>query len=198
MRRNNRNYGENSCSPANGRHHSQTYRVRFYAAQYHEPRHRAGRAVDLRTYAPVHHTETQQRTHLEASLSFEELTDETGNSILHFTIRNLPPYATKIITIRADLLLSDTSLPGESESAKPSLSDLSPQPYCESDDPEIRQLARQLQTGDPLRTAEQIFRWVAEHIEYSGYLKYPRGARYALTHKQGDCTEYIRAVCRSA
>lgn len=157
--------------------------------------------AELWTYAPVQHTATQQRIHLDASLPFEELTDKAGNSILHFTIHHLPPYAAKIITIRADLLLSDTPLPGESGNSTPSLRDRSPQPYCESDDPEIMQLARQLQTNNPLRTAEQIFRWVSEHIVYAGYLKHPRGARYALTHKQGDCTEYMYlfvALCRAA
>ncbi|MDY0091215.1 MAG: hypothetical protein RBT80_00775 [Candidatus Vecturithrix sp.] len=61
--------------------------------------------AELWTYAPVQHTATQQRIHLDASLPFEELTDEAGNSILHFTIHHLPPYAAKIITIQTDLLL---------------------------------------------------------------------------------------------
>ena len=157
--------------------------------------------VELWTYAPVKLTGTQQRTHLGASFPFEELTDEAGNSILHFTIQHLPPYAAKIITIQTDLLLFDAPLPEESGKAAPSPSDLSLEPFCESDDPEMIQLARQLQANDPLSTAEQIFRWVAESIEYSGYLKHPRGARYALTSKQGDCTEFMYlfvALCRAA
>ena len=67
--------------------------------------------VDLWTYAPVPLTATQQRVHVDASHPFEELSDEAGNSILHFTLLDIPPYATKIITIRTDLLLSETPLP---------------------------------------------------------------------------------------
>ena len=74
--------------------------------------------AELWTYAPRTLTATQQRIHVDASHPFEELSDEAGNSILHFSVYNLPPYATKIITIQTDLLLSDTPLPIEARSAK--------------------------------------------------------------------------------
>lgn len=62
------------------------------------------------------------------------------------------------------------------------------------------QLANQLKSENVTKTAETIFRWVADNIHYTGYLKRPRGARYALEHKQGDCTEFMylfMALCRA-
>jgi transglutaminase-like putative cysteine protease len=35
---------------------------------------------------------------------------------------------------------------------------------------------------------------VSNNIEYSGYITEDRGALYALTHRQGDCTEYAHLV----
>jgi len=52
-----------------------------------------------------------------------------------------------------------------------------------------------------LKTAENIFNWVANNVKYSGYLSNDRGALYALSHKKGDCTEYMylfTALCRAS
>jgi transglutaminase-like putative cysteine protease len=78
---------------------------------------------------------------------------------------------------------------------------LQPEPYCESDDPDIIQLAEQLTAPTPDVTVKNIFQWVATHITYTGYLKQPRGARYALQYRKGDCTEFMylfMALCRAA
>jgi len=76
-----------------------------------------------------------------------------------------------------------------------------PNPIVSPTTPEISQRAQQLTTADPVRTAQNIFRWVADNVKSSGYLKEPRGARYALSTKQGDCTEFMylfMAFCRAA
>jgi len=135
--------------------------------------------------------------HLEASHPFQVISDDLGNQILQFTFKDLSPYATKIITIEADLLLSDTPNPMQ---VKDLSAYLRAEKYCESDDPEISQVAKELVGPKPVSTAENIFRWVAGHIQYAGYLREPRGARYALRHKRGDCTEFMylfAALCRA-
>ncbi len=152
------------------------------------------------TYAPVEQTATQHRTHLKASHPYEVLSDDAGNHILHFLFEDLPPYATKIVTITVDLLLSETPLstPNPSQDGN---SYLRAEQYCESDDPDIAQLAQQLHTSTPAATVKNIIDWVASHVNYIGYLKNPRGARYALKYKQGDCTEFMylfMALCRAA
>jgi transglutaminase-like putative cysteine protease len=58
-----------------------------------------------------------------------------------------------------------------------------------------------LTVRDPLSTAHNIFQWVADNLTYSGYVKDPRGACYALQSRQGDCTEFMYlfiALCRAA
>lgn len=149
------------------------------------------------TYAPVKQTPAQQCVHLKASHPFQVISDDLGNQILHFTFKNLPPYGTKIITIEADLLLSDTPNPMP---VKDLTAYLRAEEYCESDNPEISLLAKKLKTAEPVKTAENIFRWVAGNVEYMGYLRNSRGALYALRNKKGDCTEFMylfAALCRA-
>ncbi|HUT69837.1 MAG TPA: transglutaminase domain-containing protein [Desulfatiglandales bacterium] len=149
------------------------------------------------TYAPVKQTPTQQCVHLEASHPFQVISDDLGNQILQFTFKNLPPYATKIITIEADLLLSDRPNPMQ---VKDLSAYLRAEKYCESDNPEISRVAKELKGSKPVVTAENIFRWVAGNMEYTGYLRNSRGALYALRDKKGDCTEFMylfAALCRA-
>jgi transglutaminase-like putative cysteine protease len=172
-----------------------------YSFTLHNTTNRVIDQAELWTYAPVRQTATQQLVKLDASNPFEELSDEAGNTMLHFTFQNLPPYATKIVTINADLLLSEVPLPTDVPHTSHLRTYLRPEPYCESDDPGIIRLATRLTGVDPLSTANNIFQWVAENIEYTGYLKHPRGARYALQYKKGDCTEFMylfMALCRAA
>lgn len=149
------------------------------------------------TYAPVKETATQRCVRLEASHPYELILDDLGNQILHFTFNNLPPYATKIVTIKADLKLCDTP-------NLTSVQDLQPflraEKYLESDDPELCQFAEKFQDPELVKIAEKIFRWVADHVQHTGYLPNERGALYALRNKQGDCTEFaylFAALCRA-
>lgn len=149
------------------------------------------------TYAPVKQTATQTCVKLKTSHPYQLISDDLGNQILHFTFHDLPPYATKIITIKADLMLSDTP-------NRLSIEDLSTyleaEKYCESNDPEVTRLAARLKAPKSEKTAESIFRWVAGNVQYTGYLKNARGALYALRNKKGDCTEFMylfAALCRA-
>jgi len=138
------------------------------------------------TYAPVKQTSTQRCVKLEASLPYELITDDLGNQILYFRPRNLSPYATRLITIRASLELSDISNPIPIADVQPFLR---PEKYIESGHPEIVQFAGKFESATPRKTAENAFRWVADNIRYTGYLRNNQGALYALRKKRGDCTE---------
>lgn len=149
------------------------------------------------TYAPVKQTATQKCVQIRSSHSYQLLTDDVGNQLLRFTFNSLPPYATKIISIKTDLLLSNDTYPlPENELHRY----LGPEKYIESDDADLKHLAQKLKASDRLKTAQNIYRWVADNIRYAGYVKNARGARYALTHKKGDCTEFTNlfvALCRA-
>jgi len=139
------------------------------------------------TYAPVKKTSTQRSVKIEVSHPYDLIEDELGNQILHFTFENLPPYSSKIITIRADIEFSDISNPISADKK----SFLKAERYIESDNHELKQLSDKFRSSTPLKTAESIFLWVADNIKYAGYLKDERGALYAFKNKKGDCTEFM-------
>jgi len=143
--------------------------------------------VQFWTYAPI------GQSSLQASVPYQLITDDLGNQILHFTFNNIPPYAAEIITIEAGI----ESNAQTNQDTRPFLQ---AEPFCEADDPAIRALAKELQGPTARQTIENIYRWVSTNVRYSGYLKNPRGALYALQHKKGDCTEYMYlfvALCRA-
>jgi transglutaminase-like putative cysteine protease len=144
--------------------------------------------VEFWTYAPVKETSTQRTIKLDVSHPYELIEDSLGNQVLHFTFKNMPPFATKIITIAASLELSEISnvLP-----EKDIRGFLKPEKYIESDDPELAGFANKFTSAEPAKTARNIFTWVADNLEYTGYLKDNHGALYALKNKKGDCTEYM-------
>lgn len=140
------------------------------------------------TYAPVKQTSYQCCLDIEASHKYELIIDDLGNQVLHFTFNNLPPFDTKIVNISAKLELSETS----GRVAEKDLHIyLGAQENIESDHPEIYSLAMKLKSEEVLNTAKNIFDWVADNMEYSGYISNDRGALYALRNKKGDCTEFM-------
>jgi len=140
------------------------------------------------TYAPVKQTATQQVMRINASPAHEILTDSLGNQVLHFTLINIPPYASKLVTITAELMLAQNINPIPENHQQWFLAE---EPFVEISHPEIQRLAKRLKTTDDLRTSRQIFNWVARHIQYAGYIRDNRGALYALQQQRGDCTEYM-------
>jgi len=149
------------------------------------------------TYAPVKQTTTQKCIQIKSSHPYRLVTDDVGNQLMHFSFNGLPPYAAKILTIKTDLLLSNNIHPLLENQLQRYLG---PEKYIESDDKDIDRLAQKLKVSDNVKTARNIFHWVADNVRYAGYVKNARGARYALIHKKGDCTEFMDlfvALCRA-
>jgi hypothetical protein len=147
--------------------------------------------------APVKETANQRCERLEVSHAYQLLSDEHGNQTLYFQLPEMPPFATVIVSVKAFLSLSDTpnELPIRDLKAY-----LQPEPFCESNAPEITRLAATLASGKPVDAAERIFNWVTSNVKDSGYIRNERGALYALKNKQGDCTEFMylfAALCRA-
>jgi transglutaminase-like putative cysteine protease len=148
-------------------------------------------------HAPVKQTANQRCQDLTANYPFQLNSDNYGNQVLHFSFEKLAPYAFRIITIKASLMVSPSANPIDAE---PEASDLLPEKYIESDHPAIRRAAVKLQQSEAIKTIKAVFGWVASQVRYSGYAAQDRGALYALEHKKGDCTEYMDlfvALCRA-
>ena len=133
--------------------------------------------ADLWVLAPVKQTATQRCNQIEASFPYELNTDKLGNQILHFSFLNFPPHSTKILIIKANLMLSES--PNQME-IKNSDNYLLPAEYIEADNPQIKLIANKLKTSIPIHTSRNIYNWIAENIQYSGYRGNDLGARYAL------------------
>ncbi|MFH0726516.1 MAG: hypothetical protein V2B19_09245, partial [Pseudomonadota bacterium] len=118
------------------------------------------------TYAPVKKTPTQHCVNIETSHSHELIMDNLGNQILLFVLENFPPYACRVITVKADLMLAQEPNPVRIEDLKPFLGS---ERYIESDHVKLVTLAQTLKTPDSAETAENIFQWVANHVTYSGF-----------------------------
>ncbi len=147
--------------------------------------------------APVEETSFQKSLKVKASSPYKILHDEMGNQVLHFSVINLPPFATKIISIQTELELSSQPLLVHHTNLEQFLS---PQKYIETEHPEIFHQAQELREDNPAETVHNIFRWVSNSIRYTGYLQNPRGALYALRYRKGDCTEFMAlfvALCRA-
>lgn len=159
--------------------------------------HQVIKQAELWTFAPVKQTASQRCLKLQSNYPYKLLIDDSGNQVLHFTFDNLAPYGSRVVTIKTHLLVSATA---NRISTAPLWRDLNPQKYIESDHPAINRIARALQKADASKTIEEVFRWVADNVRYSGYAGRDRGALYALEHKKGDCTEYANlfvALCRA-
>jgi len=178
--------------------HYPTPRNIQYSFTLQNKTNRLAKDAEFWTYAPLEQTSTQSCINLETSPPFQLIMDNMGNRILYFTLSGIPPFATKIITIKAALQLSDE--PNRIHE-KDFVKYLKGEKYCESENPDIIALAKKLKGSKPEKTAENIFRWVTGNVKYAGYLKNARGAVYAMKNKKGDCTEFMylfSALCRAS
>ena len=73
--------------------------------------------------------------------------------------------------------------------------------YIEKDDPLIIKTASALKSKNATQTAQNVYDYVQNKIEYFGYFPKTFGAKYALSVNKGDCSEFSRAfvaLCRAA
>ena len=147
--------------------------------------------------APVVLTPLQKSMRVRTHPISKTQGDEWGNQILYFAITNLPPFGTKILQVEAELKYA-----GEPQvmAMGPIEIFLGPEPFVESEAPEIQAVAAQIPRGKAHVMAHQIFRWMAANVENAGYEPEDLGALWALRNKKGDCTEQsylFTALCRA-
>ncbi|MFP4573345.1 MAG: transglutaminase-like domain-containing protein [Desulfobacterales bacterium] len=155
--------------------------------------------VSLWVYAPLEKTSHQTCRAIETSHPYSFTKDCYGNQVLYFPLENIAPFASEIITVKADLGIPEK--PVKADCPDGCAGFMQAEIFVESDHPDIKARAAALKKPGRMETAGAIHKWVAGHIEYSGYIKRQRGALYALTNAKGDCTEYMdlfAALCRAA
>ncbi len=138
-------------------------------------------------YAPASESPTQRLTSLKVSMPHERLSDAFGHAIVRLDFSDFPPLATKVVTITADLLLTNEPVPAPLENPQDWLA---AERFVESNDGRIRALAAKLKHSDESDTSRAIYDWASQNVHYTGYAADPRGALDALLNGGGDCTEY--------
>lgn len=138
--------------------------------------------------APVKQTASQQVVELSASSPYRLEADRVGNQTLFFALDYLPPYGSKIVTVRARLKMALQAAPTEQGMAVDDL--LAPAPGIESDDGTIIKLAKFLRGANEMATAQAGQSWVASHLKRTTYTGKMLGAVSALNNRSGDCTEF--------
>ena len=152
--------------------------------------------ADFWTYAPVSETSLQRCESITASHSYRLHKDEYGNQVLHFELKDIAPYETRVLRIRAKLRMAERAnrLPLTKHN-----SFLAPARFMELGEPEIQRVAHTLRHADQKVTARGAFEWVVRNLTYEGYVEEDRGALYAVRSRRGDCTEFsylYGALCR--
>ncbi len=141
---------------------------------------------ELLAFSPLAETSHQRLVSLSTSEPYVERTDNYGNRILAFRI-TLAPYATKEISIQANLEVTDGS---HQVSLRDKERYLIAEKYVERDAPEIEAILRQIDPNTPVITPKQIYSWLKDSVKDIGYIREDRGALHAAKSKEGDCTEF--------
>ncbi len=141
----------------------------------------------LRAYAPVKQTATQWTENLAASHPYELESDPLGNQIMVFRFSELPPFATRIVSIVADLRLAPNPQPTPMADTTLAMGE---ERHIEANHREMVSSAREIISQVDGNVPSAIYKWVRGHMFDSGFIAEDLGALYALRNRRGDCTEY--------
>jgi hypothetical protein len=143
----------------------------------------------FQAFAPVRQTSSQLVESLHSSHPYTMTEDQFGNQVMNFSIDSMPPFGTKVITITAAMLFSNT----------PNQLQVDEETYLANSDllninhPMIVDTATATATGTNGTVndiGKAVYQWVSTHIRYSGFEAQDKGALYAVQSKSGDCTEF--------
>jgi transglutaminase-like putative cysteine protease len=166
-------------------------KIRF-SLQFHNPSETPLERQTFWCYLPFNSPQQQLRE-VKVSMPHRLHGDALGHQILELAFDAAHGFFRKIVTL--ETLVEHTPNPGKD---RKTLSDpspwLLPEKFVESGHPEIQKQAIILRQETDMKTIRAIYDWVSGNMAYSGYITEDRGALYALTHRQGDCTEYAHLV----
>jgi transglutaminase-like putative cysteine protease len=178
------------ASPRSGAEISQR-RIRFNL-QFHNPSEKTLGRQTFWCYLPFSTTQQQLRE-VKVSMPYRLHEDILGHQILELTFDSVHGYFRKTVTL--EVRVESHKNPDKDQKTLSAPSPwLAPAQFMESDHPEIQNQARILHQESDMKTIRAIYDWVSDNVEYSGYAAEERGALYALTNRQGDCTEYAHLV----
>jgi len=125
---------------------------------------------------------------LESITSTEEYTineDDKLNPYIKFEIYNFTPYSTKIV----DMTLFVKKYNRKYSSKIEKNIYLKEEKYIEKNSSQVIKIIQAEKIKEPFL----IYDWLSRNIQDVGYIRENKGARFALEHLIGDCTEHMYA-----
>jgi hypothetical protein len=138
-------------------------------------------------YLPAHVAIGHELLSVDISSEHTIERDKLGHAILKIHWPSLPAFAQRVISVSCSL--SIRSSPHQQQPGG-AINWLQHERYIEVNDPLVQVLATQLKTSSQLQTVKNIYDWIIRHLTYAGFIADDLGARYALTERKGDCTEF--------
>lgn len=146
------------------------------------------RNAEFWTHAPVKHTSTQIVEKIRASHPFRTDVDRLGNQVLRFSFTEIPPFGSKVISVRTELRMAIAPQPLHGLGSENEF--LVSEPRIESNDQNVIEVALGLKSGIPVQTAASVYDWIVRNLKAETFIAEDLGAAYALKNKYGDCTEF--------
>lgn len=150
------------------------------------------KSAQFEAFAPVTSTPFQQVIDIKSNYDYQIKQDSIGNQSLVYDLTDIAPYSQRQIIIEAKLNLykykKSLFLSGLQQDELTESS-----PFIEVNHPTVKQVAARFATKPKQEMPLAITQWLYDSIEAIDYIKEDRGALYALTYLEGDCTEFMYA-----
>ncbi|MHB1377112.1 MAG: transglutaminase-like domain-containing protein [Candidatus Humimicrobiaceae bacterium] len=150
--------------------------------------------ISFTAIVPKDYKDRQRIINSEYSIKPERIFNDGPNSYAEFNINN-PPTSFEI-NIMDEIILSqyglDTAInAGNKDFDVGDLDKYSKaEKYIESDDEDIKNIARSFKGEDVYALVQTIYNYVMDNMEWIVYVPEDVGAKAALIEKKGDCTSY--------
>lgn len=148
---------------------------------------------DIYVYAPVKESTLQKTLSIESNKHYETVQSESGNQLLRFRLKDLPPFGSKVIRIRARIAFAESPVAKWNSvfSGQDLEGYIGPALYVETESPLLKTQADGLKQSSDVATAKATYSWVSNRLTDEGYVEQDRGALHAYHSKVGDCTEFM-------
>ncbi|MCE5330107.1 transglutaminase-like domain-containing protein [bacterium] len=143
---------------------------------------------------PKEYKDRQRIINTQYSIEPKRIFDDGPNTYAEFEISN--PASNFEINVIDEIVLNQYDLNTAFNSGNKDfdienlVSYKNAEKYIESDDEDIKKIARTFEGEDIYSLVQVIYNYVMDNMEWVGYVPEDVGAKAALIEKQGDCTSY--------
>lgn len=150
--------------------------------------------IDFIIVIPKEYKDRQMIANTQYSTKPKKIFDDGSNTYAEFEIDN--PASNFEINIMDEIVLTRydlcTAMGSDNKNFDIENLDIynNAERYIESDDEDIKKVSQTFQEKDKHLLIREIYNYVMDNMEWSGYVPEDVGAKAALIEKRGDCTSY--------